>query len=332
MPFLAMMVYRMSGLTDRLFAIVELLQGQRKLTTQALAEHFGVSERTIRRDLVRLQDLDIELDILPGRNGGVKLLSGTLLQALRFTDDEVLVLALGLKQAQQMKNLQLAKAAESALNRLEHVLTEPLRERLGAVLQVAAEDTPDLSDLTSSTLLDVAEAVNRCRRLEVRYHSRNSGFTYRKLDPYGVVHVNQHWYVTGYCHLRQDTRVFRLDRLEVLAVSAESFVVPEAFDALSVVSSSLAQAPFPGSVTCRIWLNATPEEVSRHVPSYAATFEPQDTGVLLRVVVHPDWFDQVVWYLLDFPAAIRVIEPPALQEAFAALSLRAETLSRGECA
>lgn len=327
------MLFKMNGLTDRLFAIVELLQGRRKLTTCALAEHFGVSERTIRRDLVRLQDLDIELDILPGRSGGVRLLSGGLLQALRFTDDEALVLALGLKQAQQRENPQLAKAAESALNRLEHVLTEPLRERLEAVLQISAEASPELdTGLTSSTLLDVTGAVQRRRRLEVRYHSRSSGFTYRKLDPYGVVHINQRWYVTGYCHLREDTRVFRLDRLEVLGVSAESFSAPEAFDALSVVSSSLAQAPFPGSVTCRIWLNATPEEVSRNIPGYAATFEPQGTGVMLSVVAHPDWFDQVVWYLLDFPAAIRVIEPPALQEAFAALSIRAETLSRGECA
>lgn len=240
---------------------------------------------------------------------------------MRFTDDEALVLALGLKRAQRTENPQLAKAAESALNRLE------------AVLQVTAETAPELdTGLTSSTLLDVAEAVQRRRRLEVRYRSRRGGFTYRKLDPYGVVHVNQHWYVTSYCHLREDTRVFRLDRLEVLHVSDESFVVPKAFDALSVVSSSLAQAPFPGSVICRIWLNATPEEVSRNIPGYAATFEPQDTGVILSVVAHPDWFDQVVWYLLDFPAAIKVIEPPALQEAFATLSRRAETLSRGECA
>ncbi len=164
----------------------------------------------------------------------------------------------------------------------------------------------------------------------MRYRSRSSSFTYRKLDPYGVAHINQRWYVTGYCYLREDIRVFRLDRLEVLSVTAEGFTVPTAFDALAVVSSSLARAPFPDSVTCRIWLNATLEEVSRNVPSYAATFEPQDAGVMLSVVAHPDWFDQIVWCLLDFPAAIKVMGPPALQEAFATLSRRTETLSRGE--
>ncbi len=66
-----MLIVRMSDLTNRLFAIVDLLRGQKQLTTQALAEHFGVSERTIRRDLTRLQDLEVEVETLPGRGGGV---------------------------------------------------------------------------------------------------------------------------------------------------------------------------------------------------------------------------------------------------------------------
>ncbi len=328
-----MMFFKMNGLTDRLFAIVELLQGQQKLTTNALAEHFSVSERTIRRDLIRLQDLDIELDILPGRSGGVKLLSGTLLQALRFTDDEALVLALGLKQAQQTNNPQLAKAAESALNRLEHVLTEPLRERLEAVLQVTAEAAPKLdTEVASSTLLDVAEAVQRRRRLEVRYRSRSSGFTYRKLDPYGVAHINTHWYVAGYCYLRKDVRTFRLDRLTILKATGETFEPPKTFDAFKVISSSLAQAPSPGSVTCRIWLQTTLIEASKHIPSYIAMLEPHDDGVLLTRITPPEWLWRVALYLIEFPFPVRVLEPPELRTALASLGRRTETLSRGECA
>jgi predicted DNA-binding transcriptional regulator YafY len=87
-----MMQFRMNALTDRLFALLDLLRGQQQLTTQALAEHFGVSERTIRRDLARLQNLEVKVETLPGRGGGVTLAKGSLLPALRFTDDEALVL------------------------------------------------------------------------------------------------------------------------------------------------------------------------------------------------------------------------------------------------
>ena len=325
----------MNGLTDRLLAIVELLQGQRKLTTQALAEHFGVSERTIRRDLIRLQDLDIDLEILPGRNGGVKLLKGALLQAVRFTDDEALVLALGLKQTQQMGNPQLAKAAASAFRRLEHVLTEKLGERIDSVLQtLTTEPTENLAveQIGSSTVLDVSEAVQQRQRLEVRYRSRSSGFTYRKLDPYGVVHVNKHWYVAGYCYLRKDVRTFRLDRLEILKATDENFELSGTFDAFKVISDSLAQAPSPGSVTCRIWLQTTLLEASKHIPSYIAMLEPYDDGILLTRITPPKWLWRVALYLLEFPFPVKVLEPPELQTALVALSRRTETLSRGECA
>jgi len=264
----------------------------------------------------------------------VKYAKGALLQAVRFTDDEALVLALGLKGAQKMGDPQLAAAAASAFRRLEHVLTEPLSERLKAVLEnVAAEAKPERSaKVASGTFLTVAEAVQQRQRLELRYRSQSNSFTYRKLDPYGVAHVNRQWYVTGYCHLREDTRVFRLDRLEVLDVLSEDFTVPADFDALEAVSSSLAQAPYPDGISCRIWLGTTLDIASQHVPSYVATFEPQDDGMLLMGRIHPNSLGRIALYLLAFPAPVKVLEPAALRKAFTSLSQRTQALSKGKCA
>ena len=97
--------------------------------------------------------------------------------------------------------------------------------------------------LRSDLLLDVADAVRQRRRLDIRYQSRRSGVRYRQLDPYGVVHVMEPWYVAGYCHLRHDIRVFRLDRLELISKPAsdhETFMTPKGFNALEFVTSSLA--------------------------------------------------------------------------------------------
>lgn len=324
----------MSGLPDRLFAIVDLLRGQEQLTTQALAEHFEVSERTIRRDLGRLQSLGVEVETLPGRGGGVKLPHGALLPALRFTDDEALVLALGLKRAQAAADPRLARAAQSAFKRLEHVLTEQLGERIEAVLQTLTTEAANdpAGQLPSRTLLDLAEAVRQRQRLEVRYRSREAVFTHRQLDPYGIVQVNEHWYAVGYCHLREGIRTFRLDRLEVVHVTGQHFERPEGFDPLETVSQSLAQAPFPGSLTCRVWLEADIAEASRHVPAYAATLESAQGGVLLTVQAHPDWLGRVALYLLEFPFRVKVIKPVRLREALQNLSKRARGLGRGTLA
>lgn len=320
----------MTGLTDRLFALVDALQGKQQTTTQALAEQFGVSERTIRRDIVRLQDLGVDIEMMQGRGGGIKLKRGGLLQALRFTDDEVLVLALGLKQAQQMPDTDLSKAAESAFTRLEHVLTERLGERLEAVLKdVSTEQVQSKQEVRSGVLLDVAEAVRQRQSLNVRYRSRAQTFTYRKLDPYGVVHLRGHWYVPGYCHLREDTRVFRLDRLELVGSEAISpsdgtaFAIPGNFRPLEFVSKSLAQAASPGSVTCRVWLESTLEDMGQQALTYASSFEAKDDGVLITFFAQPDWFPRMVLYLLGIAVPMRVLEPPELKEAFVAFSDRA---------
>jgi predicted DNA-binding transcriptional regulator YafY len=332
-----MIPFRMNGLTDRLFAMVDLLRGNAQLTTQALAEHFGVSERTIRRDLTRLQDLEVEVETLPGRGGGVALSrgSGSLLPALRFTDDEALVLALGLKQAQRTQEPRLAKAAESAFKRLEHVLSESLSERIEAVLQTLETESSQslkLEKIESRTMLDISQAVQQRERLEVRYRSHESGFTYRNLDPYGVVYLNNNWYVAGYCHLRKDVRTFRLDRLEVLCTTGETFKPPKNFNAFKTISESLAQAPFPGSVPCRVWLQTNLPEASKHIPAYVAMLEPHENGVMLTIMAHPEWFWRVALYLLEFPFPVKVIEPAGLKEGLEALAKRASTLAQGNLA
>jgi predicted DNA-binding transcriptional regulator YafY len=326
-----MMNFRMNNLTDRLFAMVDLLRGQKQLTTQALAEHFGVSERTIRRDLTRLQDLEVEVETLPGRGGGVTLGRGSLLPALRFTDDEALVLALGLKQAQRTREPKLARAAESAFKRLEHVLSESLGERIEAVLQTLETETeaPKMEKVESRTMISVSQAVQQKERVEVRYRSRESGFTYRQLDPYGIVYLNNNWYVAGYCHLREDVRTFRLDRLEVLRTTGETFKPPKNFNAFKTISESLVQAPFPGSVPCQVWLQTNLTEASKHIPAYVAMLEPQQDGVILTVLAHPEWFWRVALYLLEFPFPVKILEPAGLKEELETLAKRAKKLSQG---
>ena len=315
-----------------------MLRANKHMTTLTLAEHFGVSERTIRRDIQRLQALDINVEMIQGRGGGVRLQRGSLLQALRFSDDEALALALGLKHAQTINDPELSKAAKTAFQRLEHILTERLRERVEAVLQgiqtaqKAHQPVPQHA-LSSGLLLDVADAVRQRRRLNIRYHSRSSGFRYRQLDPYGVAQVVDQWYVAGYCHLRHDIRVFRLDRLDLIsnpAADDQTFTIPEGFNALEFVTSSLAHASFEGSVTCRIWFAASLKDIMRFVPSYEATLEVQDDGVLLTIVARPDWFPHIVLFLLGIPAPMKVLEPGELQAAFVTLSKRSLHLGEGE--
>lgn len=320
----------MNGLTGRLLKLSDLLQSHKRLTTEELAERLGVSKRTVRRDLVRLQELELNVEVTPGRGGGVTLQPGALLPALRFTDDEALALGFGLLLAGRAEGVALGQAPESAFKRLGGVLGERLKGRLEALARVLREPPAEQREavpVASSLIFDLSEAAASRRRVELSYRASRGEITERRVDPYGLVHLGRYWYLTGFCHLRRDVRVFRLDRVRRAQTTEATFVAPINFDALGVVSRALAGTSFPGAVTCEVLLDCSLVEASRLIPEAAVTLEPEDAGVLLRVHVLPERLGEIGLYLLSFPFDVRVLGPQPLREALLRLSQRAAALA-----
>lgn len=127
-----------------------------------------------------------------------------------------------------------------------------------------------------------------------------------------------------------------MDRLELVGAgeakttsSGTAFVIPKDFRPLEFVNKSLTQAAFEGSVTCRVWLETTLEDLGHEALTYASSFEVKYGGVLMTFLAHPDWFSHMALYLLGIPVPMRVLEPPELKDAFIALGKRAETAALG---
>ena len=316
-------------MTGRLLRLADLLQSHTRLTAEEIAARLGVSERTVRRDVARLQDLELNVEVTPGRRGGVRLRPGSLLPALRFTDDEALALGYGLLLAGRAEGIALGRAPESASARLGSVLSERLKERLEALSQVlsAPPTEPRAAALVASSLIfDLSEAAASRRQLELSYRASQGEITERRVDPYGLVHLERYWYLTGYCHLRQDVRVFRLDRVRRAHTTEANFAPPTNFDALRTVSQAIAGTSFPGAVTCEVILVCSLVEASRLIPEAAVTLEPEEDGVLLRVHVSPERLGEIALYLLSFPFQVRTLGPQPLREALLRLSQRAAAL------
>lgn len=340
-----------SKLPRRLFQLVEAMQGSKRHTTATLAAQLGVSERTVRRDLTRLQDLDLPVDSRPGRNGGVTLPSGALLPALRFTDDELLALVLSLRQAVSGEDTQLQHAATTALQRLETVLSPVTRDRIRALQRALApgrESDKAPVPVPSQHVFALAEAIDQQRRVEISYRSpgeyplaseyplRNDtdadgpapakpAITLRQVDPYGLARVGP-WYLVAYCHLREDLRTFRVDRIRNVSPTPQSFVRPVAFDAYRHVTESIAMAPGQGNLICRALLDTDMETASRLTPLTTVVLEPVDAGVRLSVKLDSD---EVFWFaslLLRLPCPVRIEGPVELLAAAERLADRATRL------
>lgn len=305
-----------TALPKRLFDLVEALQGRGVRTAPQLAEQLGVSERTIRRDIGRLLELDLPVETQPGRNGGVSLPAGAFLPAVRFTDDELLALVVGLKSAASGSDETLERAAERALERLETVLSPGTRDRVRALQEALA---PGLSEpgravpAASEHVIALAEASHSGARIEIGYRTDDK-ITQRKIDPYGLAKIGP-WYVVAYCHLRRDLRTFRIDRIRSIRPTSETFERPLGFDAYRHVGSGIAMLPGHGDIVCRALLKTDIQTASRQVSLTTMLLEPAAEGVRLTVRTNDFGLEWVVHQLLRLRFEVHIEGPEELKVA-----------------
>lgn len=304
-----------TALPKRLFDLVEALQGRGVRTAPQLAEQLGVSERTIRRDIGRLLDLDLPVETQPGRNGGVSLPAGAFLPAVRFTDDELLALVVGLKAAATDTDETLERAAKRALERLETVMSPGTRDRVRALQEALApgQTEPDRAvPAPSQHVIALAEASHRGTRVEIGYRT-DDNITQRKIDPFGLAKIGP-WYVVAYCHLRQDLRTFRIDRIRSIQPTTETFERPAGFDAYRHVGAGIAMLPGHGNIVCRALLKTDIQTASRQVSLTTMLLEPAPEGVRLTVRTNAYGLEWVVQQLLRLRFEVHIEGPQELKE------------------
>src|SRR3954452_18722931 len=169
--------------TDRVLRLLEALQDRPSATGPELAQQLGVDVRTLRRDIVALRDLGIPVEGARGRAGTSPIRPGYRVPPLMFTPKEAAAVALGLMAAKR-----LGIETDSALTKVRRVLPDRLRlpvEALEQTLGFTDQITPDPPD--AETLLALADAARRGRRLKIRYTDSQAESSTRAIPPWGVV-------------------------------------------------------------------------------------------------------------------------------------------------
>lgn len=204
--------------TDRLYAIVEELRAVAPRTRSArwLAAHFEVSTRTIERDLSALQQTGVPIHAEPGRTGGYGLDKAMTLPPLNFTPAEAVAVAVALHGD---GSTPLHRAARSALRKI--VAAMPAREaseaaELASRVQFLAPvdgaiAVPRADPVAVPAVIE--DALIRRRVLRLAYCDKNGSISEREIEPVAFLAGMHGWYLSGWCRLRQEMRVFRIDRV-----------------------------------------------------------------------------------------------------------------------
>ncbi|WP_031465587.1 helix-turn-helix transcriptional regulator [Sciscionella sediminilitoris] len=308
----------------RVLAVLEILQRGGTWTIAELARRLDVDERTVRRYIAHLLDLDIPVRSVRGRYGGYRLSPGYRMPPLMLTDEEALAVLLGLVAGRRAGLLSTsAAAAESAVAKVRRVLPEALGRRLDALLEIADFTAPASAARTAEAevLLTVAEAARDRRPVDLGYLAGHGGASERVVHPYGIVTHSGRWYLTGFDSASEQVRTFRVDRISSVGLRAGTFAVPEGFDPAQRVLTSIAEAPHRYEVSVRI--QATPEQIRAVFPPSIATLEELDPGpswVRARIRAQRlEWLPPLL-AALDRPFVIE--GPDALRELVRALAGR----------
>lgn len=300
--------------TTRILAALELLQTRGRLTGAELAQELGVDRRTVRRYIGALEELGVPVSAERGRDGAYFLVAGFKLPPMMFTDEEALVLSLGLLAARGLGLAVVHPALAAVQAKLERVMPARLLERVRAIHETVAleglrrEDAPPLG---RAALAALSSAAQRRTRVWLRYTSATGERSERELDPYGLGYRGGRWYVVGWCHRQGAVRSFRVDRIAEVRPLAERFVRPQGLDVLAYLSASIASLPRAFAIEVR--LHATPEVARRALFPAAGLLEETGAGLILRSQA-----DDLAWFareLCRLPFKFEILEPSALAAA-----------------
>jgi predicted DNA-binding transcriptional regulator YafY len=317
----------MTAPATRLLMLLELLQDRPFATGRELAERLGVDIRTVRRYAVALQELGIPVQGERGPAGGYRLKPGYKLPPLMLTDEEASAIVLGLLAAERF-GVGAGAAAAGALAKLRRVLPARLAAQVSGLEETLAFTHAPASPAPpqGETVLRLADAAGRRRRVRVRYTRHGGEESTRELSPYGLVFHAGRWYLAAFDHGRDALRTFRVDRVGSLRLGGAAEPPPPDFDATEHVSRSLARVPWTWEVEVLL-LDTDLEHARTQIPATLGELgEEPDGGVALRMRVESLDYMAAVLARLDRPFAVR--RPDELRAAVDALADRLRASAR----
>ena len=208
---------------DRLFATLLLLQSKKRVRAEDLAQQFGISKRTIYRDVAALTEMGVPIVSLPG--AGYEMMPGFYLPPLLLTPDEAGALFLGAQMLIRQAEGSVVDAVEGALEKITAVLPTPTRRTADRLTEIIRFIKPvGKFNLDAPHLHRLQRAILEKRLVQIQYHSYSGNeTTERTVELHQLFYASGVWYFNGYCRLRKAVREFRLDRVDRLGLLEEGF-------------------------------------------------------------------------------------------------------------
>lgn len=212
--------------------LLSCLRAQSYWTTKDLCQQLATSQRTLMRDLAELKESGVPIDSDRGRGGGIRLDGRWGLGRLQMSNPEVISLLLALVIAEKIKSPILLDNLTSIKNRISASFPQEQRqkiEELRSRIQVGG----NASDMVLSTYQEpnkelmpiISQSFIERKLLKIEYLSGKQEVTTRTIEPQMFFLNWPIWYLLSWDELRQDIRMFRIDRILAAQRVNQSFAL-----------------------------------------------------------------------------------------------------------
>jgi len=212
---------------DRISSILIQLQSKRVVKAEEVADRFGISLRTVYRDIKTIQEAGVPLISEPGK--GYSMMEGYRLPPVHFTIEETTAFLTAEKLIGKLTDDGMDEHFKSGMYKIRAILRSSDKECLETIEEaILVRENPYLpKDARKNNVIDsVLKGIYQKERVVIDYFAGYSQQkTTREIEPVGIVFMSGHWIVVAYCHLRQDYRSFRSDRILYIQPSHEPFKI-----------------------------------------------------------------------------------------------------------
>lgn len=284
---------------DRLIGILSVLLQKEKVTAPELAETFEVSRRTINRDIEDLCKAGIPISTVQGVGGGIRIMDGYRMDRTILTSRDMQMIMAGLRSLDSVSG-----------SRYYVKLMEKIRTGSSEYVNGSESILIDLSSWYKDSLAPKVEVIQNA--IEERkvicfdYYAPNGDST-REIEPYYLIFKWSSWYVWGYCRLREDFRMFKLNRMEKIIqtqvdVEKREVKMPDLSTKKIFPEEIKFKAVFDVSMKWHLIEEFGPD-----------SFRVQDDGMLLFEHEYTDREGLITW-MLSCRDKVTVLEPESVRE------------------
>ena len=206
---------------SRLTAILTQLQTKRLWTAANLAEKFGVSVRTIYRDIRALEQAGVPIMTEEGK--GYYLMEGYKIPPVMFTESQANALILAEQLVLRNKDRSFIKDYSEAIDKIKAVLKESEKDKANLLADRTRFEQNINRERNSNNLSGLQFALTNFCVTKIDYSNEENKTSSRLIEPFALISTQENWLLVAWCRLRKGFRYFRLDRIKNMEIQTQKF-------------------------------------------------------------------------------------------------------------